>query len=57
MVVKTRVEELTNLEIIEDLEYYVVYAQYQSPSFVDKAFDIINKYLKELKERFEQDDN
>jgi len=45
------IKDLTTKELFEDLEYYVNYAQIQSPSFVDKTFDIIKMYIEELKEK------
>lgn len=45
-----RIEDLNRKELFEDLEYYVDYAQMQSPSFVDKTFEIIKKYIRALKE-------
>jgi len=49
-----QIKDLTNIEIMEDIKYYLNYAQLQSPSFVDKTFDIIRKYTKELYERFKK---
>ncbi|BDI54999.1 MAG: hypothetical protein QIT40_gp41 [Lokiarchaeia virus VerdaV4] len=45
-----KIEDLNHKELLEDLEYYVIYAQFQSPSFVDKTFEIIHKYIRALKE-------
>jgi len=50
MIEKT-IKDLTIKEIIEDLEYYLKQAQIMSPPFVDETFTIINKYIKELKDR------
>ena len=47
------IKDLNNKEIIEDIEYYLNYAQVQSPPFVDKTFEIIKKYINELKLREE----
>ena len=44
-----KIEDLTNKELLEDLHYYVDYAQKQSPSFVDKTFNIVYLYIKELR--------
>lgn len=46
------IPDLTNKEILEDLEYWIYEAQMRSPSFVDEIFDIVRKYIEELKERF-----
>ena len=43
------IEDLNRKELFEDLEYYVAYAQHQSPPFVDKTFDIIRKYIIQIK--------
>jgi len=45
------IETLTDKELVEDLSYYVDYAQKQSPPFVDKTYDIVKKYINELYER------
>jgi len=46
------IKDLTNLEIVEDIEYYLLETQMMSPSFTDGRFEIIKRYVKELKERF-----
>ncbi len=48
---KKTIQDLTVKEILEDLKYYVNYANVQSPSFVDKTFNIILKYINELEKR------
>ena len=45
------IEELTIKEIFEDIDYYLNYAQMQSPSFVDKTLKAIKIYIVELKKR------
>ena len=45
------IEDLNQKELFEDLEYYVNYAQHQSPPFVDKTFVINKKYIEQLKKR------
>ncbi len=45
------IKDLNKKQIIEDIEYYLNYAQAQSPAFVDKTFEIIKKYINELKLR------
>ena len=47
-----KIEDLNVKELIEDLEYYVDYANIQCPSFVDNTFNIIREYIKWLKKRF-----
>lgn len=47
-----KMSELTMTELLEDLGYYVKYAQYQSPSFVDQTFNCIWEDIIELFRRF-----
>jgi len=49
--VSKEIKDLTNLEIVEDIEYYMYNAQMKSPIFVDGTFEIIKNYIKELKKR------
>ena len=53
MAKKQRIEDLTNIELWEDLVYWVEQAQGRSPSFVDEIYSIITKYLIEMKKRLE----
>jgi len=48
---KKTIEELTEIELVEDLEHYIIFANHQTPSFVDPTFIIILKYITELKKR------
>lgn len=49
--VKKEPKDLTNIELWEDLCYWVDQAQMRSPSFVDEIFSIIKKCLIEMKGR------
>ena len=53
MAKKKKIEDLTNMEIWEDVVYWVNQAKLRAPSFVDEIFTIIEKYLIELKKRLE----
>lgn len=44
------IKDLTLKELFEDLDYYINYGQVQSPPFVDKTYEIIKKYIKQIKE-------
>ena len=50
---KKKIEDLTNIELWEDMVYWVEQAQARSPSFVDEIYSIITKYLVEMKKRLE----
>lgn len=56
------IEDLNVKELLEDLEYWVNYANVQSPPFVDKTFKIIREYIKWIRIRLniktgEEEDN
>ena len=46
-------KDLTKIELLEDLAYYVNLAQHQSPSFVDNTFGCIWDDINELRKREE----
>ncbi len=46
------IEDLTNLEIVEDLHYWMLQTQMKSPPFVDEMFEILLGYIFELEKRF-----
>jgi len=48
------IKDLTDIELLEDIEYYLYNAQLKSPPFVDKTFDIIREYLKEWRKRLRE---
>ncbi len=52
---KKELKDLTQKELLEDLGYYVKYAQTQSPSFVDNTFHCIWDDIKELFRRLPKD--
>ena len=47
------VQDLTIKEVFEDLDYYLNQIQLKSPSFCDSGYDIVRKYVEELKGRIE----
>ena len=52
---KSKIEDLTDIELWEDMCYWVEQAQVRSPSFVDEIYSIIYKYLKEMELRLKND--
>lgn len=50
---KKTVKDLTQKEILEDLDYWLTQTQMRCPSFVDEMFDILRTYTKELEKRGE----
>lgn len=50
---KKKIEDLTNIELWEDLLYWTEQAQLRSPSFTDDVYSIVYKCLKEMKKRLE----
>ena len=55
MTKKKKIEDLTNIELWEDLVYWVEQAHGRSPSFVDEIYSIIAKCLIEMKKRLEEE--
>ena len=53
MAKKKKIEDLTNIELWEDMVHWLGQAQLRSPSFVDEIYIIIKKYLVEMKKRLE----
>lgn len=53
MAKKKLIEDLTDIELWEDLVYWIEQAQLRSPSFVDEIFLIVKKCLVEMKKRLE----
>jgi len=51
---KKTVSDLTQKEILEDLDYWLTQTQARCPAFVDEMFDIIRQYTKELEKRLEK---
>ena len=49
-------EDLTNIELMEDMGYWIQYAQYQSPTFTDAAYSAIWKAYMVLLERIKKDE-
>ena len=46
-----KITDLNNKELFEDLNYYINYAQIQSPNFVDNTFEIVRLYVEEVGKR------
>jgi len=51
---KKTVSDLTQKEILEDLDYWLTQTQMRCPPFCDEMFDIIRMYTKELEKRLEK---
>lgn len=49
------IEDLTKIELLEDIEYYLQQTQLKSPSFVDEMFTILRKYTTELTKRIKNE--
>lgn len=49
------IQDLTNKEIVEDIDYYLNELNMMAPPFCDGRFRIVKEYILELYKRFENE--